>query len=173
MENTYKNSIFGRSVAILVANEVDGEVLEAVRKALQTKGATVKLIASSVGEIKSSKGKMIKVDYSFPTVSSALFDAVFIPGEKLCAETLCADPNAVLFVKEAYKHAKSIGASDGGISLIEKAAYTSGVPNGSFEGPGIIVDSGETVDKAFVDRFIVAICKHRFPERTNMDMIIA
>ena len=173
MANTRKGSIVGRKVAVLVANGVDGAAINAVCEVLEAGGAAIKLIAPRLGEIKSSEGKTIKVDHSLPTVGSVLFDAVFVPGGQRSAEALCADANAVLFVKEAYKHGKAIAASDEGDMLIAKAARTSGTPDGAFQGPGVIAASGKKVNDAFVKSFIAAVAKHRFAERPDVDAIAA
>ncbi len=165
--------IAGRKIAILVNTNVDTAVVDAMRKALEAQGAVVKLLAPKLGNIVGNQGQEVHIDHSLPTVSSVLFDAVFIPGDEISANSLCNDANAVLFVKEAYKHGKAIGASDGGTMLINKAAHVAGVDNGEFKGPGVIVKLGEAVDKAFVDQFIAAIAKHRFPERSDLDAIVA
>lgn len=172
MANTRKDSIVGRKVALLVANNVDGAAIDAVRKALEAGGAAIKLIAPRLGEIKSSEGKVIKVDHSLPTVASVLFDAVFVPGGQRSVEALCADANAVLFVKEAYKHGKAIAASDEGAMLIAKAARSAGTPDGEFQGPGVIGASGKTANGAFVKSFVAAIAQHRFAERPDLDAIV-
>lgn len=106
-------------------------------------------------------------------VGSVLFDAVFVPGGQRSVEALCADANAVLFVKEAYKHGKAIAASDEGATLIARAAHTAGTPDGKFQGPGIIAASGKSATSTFVRSFVAAIAKHRFPERPDLNAIVA
>lgn len=173
MANARRDSVAGRRVAVLVADGVDGAVIDAVGKALQAGGAAMKLIAPCMGEIKNKAGKPIKVDHSLPTVGSVLFDAVFVPGGKACADVLCADANAVLFVKEAYKHGKAIAASDEGALLVARAAISAGTPDGEFQGPGVIAASGKAVNDAFTGNFVTAIAKHRFAERPDLDLIVA
>ena len=173
MADVPNTSIAGRKIAVLVNYNVDSAVVNAVRKALEAQGAVVKLLAPKLGPITSNEGKVIQADHSLPTVSSVLFDAVFIPGDEVSANGLCCDANAVLFVKEAYKHGKAIAASDGGIMLLNKAAKSAGAVDDEFKGPGIVVDLGETVDKAFIERFIGAIKQHRFYERVDLDLIVA
>lgn len=173
MANARRDSIVGRKVAVLVAGGVDGVVIDAVRNALEAGGAAIKLIAPRMGEIKSKAGRMIKVDHSLPTVGSVLFDAVFVPGGKGSVDALCADANAVLFVKEAYKHGKAIAASDEGALLIARAAISAGTPAGEFQGPGVIATSGKAVNDAFTGNFVMAIAKHRFAERPDLDLIVA
>ena len=173
MAHPRKASIAGRKVAVLVADHVDGAAIEVIRKALKAGGAAMKLIAPRLGEIRSGDGKMINVDHSLPTVSSVLFDAVLIPGGKRSVDGLCADANAVLFVKEAYKHGKTIAASDDGVRLIAIAARSAGKVDEKFAGPGVIVASGKAVNSGFEKRFVAALAQHRFPERADLDLIVA
>jgi catalase len=173
MAKTHKDSIEGRKIAVLVANQVDGAAIDALRKALTARGATIKLIAPRLGEIKSSTGKIILVDHSLPTVASVLFDALFIPGGEKSVATLCTDPNAVLFVKEAYKHGKAIAASDAGATLIAHAAASAGVPNAQFQGPGVLTASGKKVNGDFFASIVAAIAEHRFPERPDVNAVVA
>jgi len=173
MASTRKDAIIGRSVAVLIADEVDAAIIPALRKALLASGATLKLIAPRLGIFKNRAGKNIQADHSLPTVGSVLFDAVFIPGGPRCAEVLCADANAVLFVKEAYKHGKAIAASNAGSMLIAKAAHSAGLTKGVFPGPGVVAVTGKKTSNALVATFIAAIAMHRFPERPNLNAIVA
>ena len=166
-------TIKGRKVAVLVANNVDIALVDTLRKALESQGATVKLLAAKLGHVTSNAGKLIPVDYSLPTVSSVLFDAVLIPGDKTSAESLCTDANAVLFVKEAYKHGKAIAVSNDAVVLLEKAAQSAGAANSAFSSAGVIIELSGAVDKTFVERFSGAIVQHRFYERPDLQAIIA
>ena len=166
-------AISGRKVAILASNRVDGAVVKALRKALEAEGAVVKLLSSKLGIVESNESQLMPVDNSLPTVSSVLFDAVFIPGAEESAQLLCADANAILFVKEAYKHGKAISVSDGGIMLLNKALQPDESLQAKFKDIGVIIELGETVDKAFIDKFIKAIAQHRFNGRPNLESIVA
>ena len=170
MPNT---AISGRKVAVLASNHVDGAVVNALRKALEAEGAVVKLLAPKLGDITSNENEIIKVDHSLPTVSSVLFDAVFIPGVEESAEQLCTDANAILFVKEAYKHGKAIAVSDGGVLLLNKALQPDESLQAKFKDIGVIIELSESVDKAFIDKFIKAIAQHRFNGRPNLESIVA
>ena len=172
MAKAKNTSIAGRKVAMLVANHVDSAAIAVMRKALEADGASVKVIAPRLGDIIGLDGKAIKVDHSLPTASSVVFDAVFIPGGKQSVETLCADANAVLFVKEAYKHGKAIAAGDEGATLVSTAARSGGAADGKFRGPGVVTGS-KKISEVFVKNFAEAIAKHRFPERPDLDAIIA
>ena len=170
MANTHNDSIAGRKIAVLVADGVDAAAIETARKALEAGGAAVKLIAPRIGPIDSAEDGAIKVDHSFPTVSSVLFDALYVPGGS-SAEALCSNAHAVLFVKEAYKHGKAIAASGNGVALITKAAQSSGTGEEKFRGPGIFIV--KSMDVEFLKRFTEGIAHHRFPERADINDIVA
>ncbi len=173
MASTRKLAVVGRKVALLAAAGVDGKGIKAMRQTLEAEGATVKVIAPRLGDISDSDGKPVNVDHSLPTVSSVLFDAVFIPGGKASVATLCADANAVLFVKEAYKHGKAIAASGDGAMLVTTAARSAGASDGQFQGPGVLHSSGLAVSNEFTKQFVAAIAMHRFAERKDLTAIIA
>lgn len=172
MAYTRKDLIVGRCIAILVANGFEGVRLMAMSEALVAGGAIVKIIASRLGEVKCSQGRPLRVDNSLATVGSVMFDAVYIPGGQRSVEALCKDANAVLFVKEAYKHGKGIAASNEGGMLITRAARSS-VMSDVFKGPGIITAGPNAPTDDFVKSFVAAVANHRFNERPDMDAIVA
>jgi len=153
MANTVKNSIKTRCIAILAANGVDEMSLTAMKNALEAEGAKTKIIAPKLGTIKGAAGKEIKVDMSFLTTASVLFDAVYIPSGADSAAALIAQPDAIHFVNEAYKHCKAIAANGDAVNLLHK----SNARNNSS-------DEGLIIDKPAKD-FIKAIAQHRFWER--------
>jgi catalase len=106
MANTIKDTAKTRKVAILAADGVDTAAVETMQKALTAAGAVAKVIAPRGGALTGRRGARIPVDFSLLTVGSVLFDAVFVPGGAESVKTLKADAMAVLFVNEAYKHAR-------------------------------------------------------------------
>ena len=173
MATTRTGSIIGRKVAVLAANDVDATTIESLRAALLAAGATLKVIAPQLGEIRSGTGKTLRVDHSLPTVGSVQFDAVYVPGGAKSVDALCQNAQALLFIKEAYKHGKPIAATDDGAMLIDKAARGSGNQGAAFQGPGVISASGKMANGDFVASFLAAIAKHRITERPDMDAIVA
>ncbi len=152
MENTIKNTIQTRSIAILAANGVDENSLISMMHALEGKGATTKIIAPKLGTIKAANGKEIKVDMSFLNTASVLFDAVYIPSGEKSAAALIAEADAMHFVNEAYKHCKAIAANGDGVEMLKKSI-----------GAERKMDAGVIIDKP-EQHFIKAIAKHRFWE---------
>ncbi|HPI08372.1 MAG TPA: catalase HPII [Saprospiraceae bacterium] len=153
MVNTVKDSIKTRQIAILAAHGVDENDLQSVKKALEAAGATTKIIAPKLGTLKGSAGQEIPVDQSFLTAASVLFDAVYVPGGAKSAQALRADPDAIHFVNEAYRHCKAIAATGEGADLL-KASYI----GADSKAAGVLVDQP-------AEAFIRAIANHRFWER--------
>jgi catalase len=156
MANTPKNSVKSRLVAVLATDGVNGDQLAITKKALVKAGAQTKIIATHNGHIKDSKGLAIKVDFTFLTSASVLFDAVYIPGGMASVNALKAEADAVHFVTEAFKHCKAIAAEAEGTDML-KVAQIPFNTKGSTP-PGILADQQPAA-------FISAIANHRFWER--------
>lgn len=175
MAGTKKDTIKSRQIAVLAADGVNGPSLKAMMKALQEKGAQVKIIAPHLGSIKGSDGAEFPVDESLRTAASVLFDAVYVPGGAQSAQTLKAKPEAIFFINEAYKHCKAIQVDHEGIELL-KASYigtllhTDGTFYNAFAGKGLIINNnGKQANST--DEFIKAIAQHRFWEREKQDKV--
>lgn len=164
MANTSKNTIKSRLIALLIADGVDDVSLANIRSAIQAEGGEVKLIATHLGSIKSAKNKDVKVDQSFLTAASVLFDAVYIPSGEKSITALSAEADAIHFINEAYKHCKAIGTEAAGKELL-KLTYASKKESKN-ELPGVIEDKS-------VKEFIKAVAQHRFWERENMGKVPA
>jgi catalase len=167
MANTLKDSIKTRKIAFLVADGVDEVAALNMAKALEAAGAMAKFVAPHGGVIHGAKGKEMPVDFSLLTTSSVLFDAVYVPGGAESIAALKAEPDAVHFINEAFKHCKTIAATGEGIDLL-RATYVSGdlrfeeggkgIPKATIE--GLLVGSASDVRK-IADDFIAAIAQHR------------
>ena len=157
MEKTIKNNIKTRRVAILAGDGVDETSVKSMTKALMSAGADVKVIAPHLGFIKGKKGTQLKVDQSFLTSASSLFDAVYLPDG--VEATLEKFPVAGDFVKEAFKHCKAIGAEKAAgkflTSNILPDAHTTNIKNQTKPTVGIVLD-------AKPQDFINAIAQNRF-----------
>lgn len=169
MANTKKDSIVTRNIAFLAANGVDEDSLDTMKSALENAGATVKIIAPKLGKIQGSNGNEIKVDKSFLTAASVLFDAVYIPSGEKSVNALIAEPDAIHFVNQGYKHCKPIGVDGLGIVLL-KNSYI--VDNEALDDEQISKQIGIVIDK-LPDDFINAIAQHRFWEREKIRKVPA
>ena len=177
MENTIKNSIKTRQIAFLAADGVDESSINKMKKALETEGAQIKIIAPSLGKLNNINGKGINVDQSFLTAASVLFDAVYIPAGKNSSDTLSKNADAVHFINEAYKHYKAIAADNHGIELIKSSNIIGKMndENSELKNPaemGVIINSNG-YSKNFIKDFIDSIAQHRFWQREDKNNVPA
>lgn len=164
MAHTIKNSIKTRQIAILAADGVNETDLEAIKTALEKEGAMPQIIAPKLGFIKGSKGKEIKVNHSFLTAASVLFDAVYVPGGGKSIEALIFEADPIHFINEAYRHCKAIAASNEGEDLLKATALASKLKSGQeskLEAEGVLIQPADKL----VHSFVKAISQHRFWER--------
>jgi len=151
MASTVKDSAETRKVAILAADGVDGDEIDAMRRALLAAGAVPKIVAPHGGSLKPGAGAAPAVDFTLLTVGSVLFDAVFIPGGAASTSALACDATAVLFVREAYKHCKAVAASGTGLAVLEAAGVDA----------RDVLARREGVNAQLTGAFIEAIAQHR------------
>jgi catalase len=157
-----------RKVAFLAGDGFDDASFAAVKKALVSAGAQVKVVAPRLGFLKSAKGAQVKIDFSLLTAGSVLFDAVFVPGGENSAAQLGREAKTDPFLADAYKHGKALAATGAAApllrSVLSKAATTAARdPQGARE-QGIA--TGQDNDAAKVARdFIQAMSQHRAWDR--------
>ena len=118
LENTAKNSIATRKVAAIVMEGFNDDELASVKAALTAQGARVEIISQYLTPIDSANGKKIVPDKNYVSVSSVLYDAVYIPGGEESVENMIDQGYVVNFITEAYKHCKPIGATGEGVNLL-------------------------------------------------------
>lgn len=170
MADTVKDNIKTRKIAILASNGVDGKSLAAVRATLEAEGAITEIIAPRLGEITTDTKLKIPVDQSFLTAASVLFDAVYVPGGDQSVAEIMAEPNALHFLNEAYKHCKAIAADKSAQEIFDFTYFSKKVSKITDDeaavNEGLIVNSDPTKLAA---QFVKAIAQHRFwarePER--------
>jgi len=171
MANTVKDGIKTRKVAILAADGVDDSDLNGLKKALLEAGAQPKVVAPRLGILTTAKGIKVPIDFSFLTSSSVLFDAVYIPGGEKSVQALQLESDAVEFVKEAYKHCKTIAATGAGGRFLRTTCLERDYPGGSShegdqkseDGGFIIGEDGNS--RGVASKFINAMARHRHWER--------
>jgi catalase len=168
MENTPKDSITSRRIAILAADGVDSTSLMAVKAGLEAAGAQATIISKFQGMLSSTGGQDVEVEKSFVTTGSIMYDALFIPGGAESIAALEKQGDAIVFVNESFKHCKAIGAVGEGVNLLSKASLV-GVTTAGSQAGNVRVDKGVVTaaqaDDAFLDAFVRAIAQHRHWER--------
>jgi catalase len=171
MENTRKDTVKGRKIAILAAQGVDMESLGRVKKSLEQAGAHVEVVSKNKGMLQGDGGQEVMVDKNFVTTGSIMYDAVYIPGGRSSVDMLKSQGEAVHFVNESFKHCKALAAFGEGVELLN-GANLKGVQlannheqKNMFSVMGVVsARNGASMD-AFASEFIQAISQHRHWER--------
>jgi catalase len=161
MENTPKDSIRTRKIAVLVADGFSAKELDTVRKALVGGGAIVELVAPKLSPLRSQEGDEELPVKTFLTAASVLYDAVYVPGGEKSVTTLRLLADALEFIRDAYRHCKAVAFSGDGSQLLAAAGLNvlaTAQPLGS--DPGVILSEKSDMKK-FSQRFIAAIAAHR------------
>lgn len=143
-----------RKVAILAAEGVDGKALSAVADALMQAGAVVRLVGQRIGPMQTGEGVAFDADASLDNHPSVVFDGAVVVGGADAVQRLAADGRALEFLRDAYRHGKTLmGVGDG--VQVYAAAGIDPDPN----------DGGLLLGGEDAQAFIAALGKHRHPER--------
>lgn len=116
-----KDTLKGRAIGILIANGSDGAVIEQIKKAATDAGATVKIVAPNVGEVKLAAGLKLTADGQLAGSPSVLFDAVAVILSDEGAKALSMESAAIDFARDAFGHLKTIAVDKGGQALLRIA----------------------------------------------------
>ncbi|MDB4916936.1 MAG: catalase [Gemmatimonadetes bacterium] len=144
-----------RRVAILVADGVDGDSLNALHGALTNAGAVPRFIGPRLGAYKTARGDTIEADASMENSPDVLFDALILPDGNAGVAALARDGHTMEFVTNQFRHCKTILALGASSALLERA--------GAPAGRGVLVKT--TGDKDIAAEFMAALAMHRHPER--------
>jgi catalase len=155
--------IRGRRIAIMVADGVDGAAARALHEGLTKQGAVARYIGPRLGAVPTEGGDSLEVEVTLETMPAVLFDAVAVPGGKNAIKVLGNVGHALEFLKEQYRHAKTILALGAGADLVENAGVPATLPTGAPD-PGILVGRQSGAGD-LVAKFVAAIAKHRHHER--------
>jgi catalase len=132
-------SIRTRRIAILVADGVDDGV-RALQAGLLEQGAVPRFVGVRLGQV-STSGDGDRVEMTFETAPSVLFDALLVPDGRRAIEALSAVGHALEFVKDQYRHYKPILAIGAGSDLLTEAGVPLALPSGEAD-PGLLVMAG-------------------------------
>ncbi len=152
-----------RSVAILVADGVDGRSVAAVQSALRAAGATAHLIAPRLGPVKPASGKAFEATATLENAAPVLFDGLVLPDGEAGVKLLGAHVEVMDFISNQYRHGKTIFALGASKALLDRAGVEANLADGRSD-PGLLVVAAGDVKQA-VDGFIAALGRHRHPER--------
>jgi catalase len=168
-ERMPKTSIATRKIAVLVSDGFSARQLDPVAKALQAAGAEIELVSPKLGLVKTAEGGDMEATKNFVTASSILYDAVLVPGGKASVDTMKLLGYPLSFLREAYHHAKAVGATGEAIDLLVATgmldAAAAGTPKTVTQDKGVVAATAGADVKAFSDQLIDAIRQHRHWDR--------
>jgi catalase len=155
---------------VLVAPGVAGAAIDQVQAALAGAGAVPRLVGPHIGAMATAEGQALDADASLENEPGFLFDALVLPDGEEAVAALARDGHTMEFIKDQYRHCKTILALGASARLLEQAGIvatpgdTAKGKKGGAADPGLIVQAaGDTA--VALDRFIQAMARHRHFER--------
>ena len=143
-----------------MADGILGAPLEELHRKLADEGAVPRYIGARLGTVRSKDGLDIDVEVTFETAPSVVFDAVVIPDGEAGVRALASLGHAVDFVKDQYRHCKTILALGAGDQLLDAAKIPASARKAADPGVLTIADASKATA-----RFIAAVAKHRHFDR--------
>ncbi|MGQ2979466.1 MAG: catalase [Polaromonas sp.] len=138
-------SLKGRKVAILLAPGVIGASIAAVQQALLAQGAVPRLVAPRIGPVATDEGHMLDADASLENEPGFLFDALVLPDGEAAVAVLGRDGHTMEFIKDQYRHGKTILVLGAAKALMDKAGVPAELPDGQPD-PGLMFADGGADD---------------------------
>jgi catalase len=164
MSRPGEGDVRGRRVALLVADGADGVRLRAVHKALATAGAVPRFVGARLGVVKPLAGEPLHVEISLEAAPSVVWDAVVLPDGEQAAMALAEQGQVLEFVKDQYRHCKTMLVLGHASAILAKAGIDVQLPDGTPD-PGIVLDepldAGATEGEVNAEGFIAALALHR------------
>ncbi len=154
-----------RKVALLIADGLEGASVSNIIGALTEAGAVTRLLSNRLGTLTSAEGATFEVDATLENSPPVLFDALVLPDGIDAVERLSKDGHTLEFLKDQYRHCKSILVLGAASKLLKKAGIFEVLPSGEPD-PGLLVAEPSEYDSV-ANRFITAIARHRHPERDS------
>src|ERR1700676_3100454 len=123
-------SFAGRKVGVLVTDGIDRGLFDAPKSAVDAEGASLEVVAPTVGGVKASDGSTVEGHQNIGGGPSVLYDAVAILGSTEGVQMLLKNAAAKDFVSDAFAHLKFIAYNDAAITLFEKAGIAADMDDG-------------------------------------------
>jgi catalase len=152
-----------RKIAILLANGVEEEPITDLIDALTAAGAVTRLLSVRLGTVSGESGEPFEIDATLENSPAVLFDAMVLAGGSESVGALSRDGQTVEFVKDQYRHCKTILALGDSSKILTKAGIPLSLPSGAAD-PGLLIE-GQEGSEATAGAFIAAIGRHRHVER--------
>jgi catalase len=174
VENQKKKVVRTKKVAVLAADGVDASSLQDIRNALEKEGVRIEVVSKMLGELEASSGGPVKVDKTYMTAASVVYDAAIVAGGAKSVETLRRQGDAVGWIQETYRHCKTVAAVGDGVELLREARLGDAR---LADGDNTVVDRGVVTARAaggdFSSGFIEALAEYRHWDRQQKDSVPA
>jgi catalase len=121
---------------------VDGASISQVQEALAAQGAVPRLVGPHVGAIVTADGDSLDADASLENEPGFLFDALVLPDGEKAVAALAADGHTMEFIKDQYRHCKTILALGASASLLKAAGIDGKTPQGKPDAGVIAAQAG-------------------------------
>ena len=145
----------GRKIGCLVSDGAERATVDALRKAVESAGAQLAVVAPHIGGAMLSDGSMLPADMRIDGGPSVFFDAIAIVVAAAGATKLGKDSAAVNFIADAFNHLKVIAF----VPAAEPLLFRAGIAAELFD------DGVVRLEGAGVDAFIAAAKKMRVWDR--------
>jgi catalase len=152
-----------RRIAMLLADGVDAAAVADLIEELDNVGAVTRLLGIRLGTVRGEHGEPLEIDATLENSPAVLFDAMVLPGGSEAVETLCLDGHALEFVKDQFRHCKTILALGDASKILAKAGIPLVLPSG-LPDPGLLIE-GHGGGGANAQSFIAAVALHRHVDR--------
>ena len=160
-----------RKIALLVADGCDGEgILKAHQMLANDQDAVPRFVGIKLGRVESTNSDPIEVEISMETAPSCVWDAVIVADGEGAAEALSQSGHALEFIKDHFRHCKTIMFLGASAALAEKVGLPDALPSGDAD-RGLLQFPGTDTAEA-VAAFVLALARHRHPERETDPPII-
>ncbi|PSF11760.1 catalase HPII [Marinobacter shengliensis] len=141
-----------RQIAVLVEKGADDISLAALHRAFADAGAVVHFIGPRVGVFEGASGMTIEANKSMENAPGFLFDALVLPDGNSAVHALAGNPLTMDFIRDQFRHCKSILALGAARELLEQA----GISSFTDDDPGILLAESADVEE-IATAFIKAI----------------
>lgn len=154
-----------RKVAILVAQGMEGSSVAAVQAALVAQGAVPRLVGIRLGQVKDVDGGVFDADASLENTPAVLFDALVLPCGEKAVEALSRDGRTMEFIKDQYRHCKTILALGLSKALLDKAGIPATLPSGQPD--EALIQAPPSQVSQVLETFMASVARHRYTPRDS------
>jgi catalase len=154
----------------LIADGIDRKAAFEIHREITVQGATARFISIKLGRVKSAHGAPVDVETTMETMPAVLWDGLVILDGESATDMLAQNGRALEFLKDQYRHSKTILLLGSARDLLEKAGIPSALDSGD-DDPGLLKYNADNTTDA-VANFTEALSKHRhFSRETDPPLV--